>query len=119
MADWGELDEALADYTVSCNTNERLRKMQRDWSRLLHFSCSDSGEEFSMDVRCGEIVTIERGHAGTPDIHVTADSESFCDMFWGDLNPVAKYLRGEIQVKGTQEDIMRLDAISYVIWPDV
>jgi hypothetical protein len=39
-------------------------------------------------------------------------------MFWGDLNPVQKYLRGEIAVKGSQEDVMRLDAISYVIWPD-
>jgi hypothetical protein len=29
MATWEELDEALADYTISCNTNERLRKMQR------------------------------------------------------------------------------------------
>ena len=37
MADWDELAEALADYTVSCNGNERLRKMQRDWSRVLHF----------------------------------------------------------------------------------
>ena len=35
--------EALADYTRSCNDNERLRKMQRDWSRVLHFVCSDSG----------------------------------------------------------------------------
>jgi hypothetical protein len=37
MADWAELQEALADYTLSCNSNERLRKMQRDWTRLLHF----------------------------------------------------------------------------------
>jgi hypothetical protein len=39
-------------------------------------------------------------------------------MFWGDINPMPKYLRGEIQVRGSQEDIMRLDAISYVIWPE-
>ena len=58
------------------------------------------------------------GHVGTPDIVVTTDSETFCDMFWGDLNPVQKYLRGEITVKGSQEDVMRLDAISFVIWPD-
>ena len=49
---------------------------------------------------------------------MTTHSETFCDMFWGDLNPVQKYLRGEITVKGSQEDVMRLDAISYVIWPD-
>jgi hypothetical protein len=40
-------------------------------------------------------------------------------MFWGDLNPSQKYLDGLIKVKATQEDIMRLDAITMIIWPDV
>ena len=119
MAGWDELEEALADYTVSCNSNERLRKMQRDWSRQLHFVCSDTGETFSMEVLEGEILSTPHGHVGVPDIIVETDSETFCDMFWGDLNPITKYLRGEIAVKGTQEDVMRLDAICYVIWPDV
>lgn len=118
MAEWDELAEALADYTATCNGNERLRKMQRDWSRLLHFECSDTGASFSMEVLNGEILATGPGCVGTPDIVVRTDSETFCDMFWGDLNPVAKYLRGEIAVRGSQEDIMRLDAISYVIWPD-
>jgi len=119
MADWDELAEALADYTATCNTNERLRKMQRDWSRNLHFVCSDNELAFSMDVERGEIRSTQAGHVGVPDIIVTTHSEVFCDMFWGDLNPVQKYLRGEITVQGSQEDVMRLDAISAVIWPDV
>ena len=118
MADWQELSEALADYTVSCNGNERLRRMQRDWSRILHFVCSDTDQTFTMDVDHGEIIGVREGHVGVPDIVVTTSSETFCDMFWGDLNPVQKYLRGEIVVKGSQEDVMRLDAISYVILPE-
>ncbi|MEI8051346.1 MAG: SCP2 sterol-binding domain-containing protein [Actinomycetes bacterium] len=118
MAAWDEIGEALADYTATCNSNERLRKMQRDWSRVLHFICSDTTDTFTMVVTSGEIVATTAGHDGVPDLVVTTDSETFCDMFWGDLNPVAKYLRGDIKVKGTQEDVMRLDAISYVIWPD-
>lgn len=118
MADWDELREALADYTITCNENERLRKMQRDWTRVLHFACSDTQQRFTMDVVRGEIVATEVDHVGVPDIIVTTTSETFCDMFWGDLNPVQKYLRGEITVRGSQEDVMRLDAISYVIWPE-
>jgi putative sterol carrier protein len=118
VADWQELSEALADYTVSCNGNERLRRLQRDWSRILHFVCSDTDQTFTMDVDHGEIIGVREGHVGVPDIVVTTSSETFCDMFWGDLNPVQKYLRGEIVVKGSQEDVMRLDAISYVIWPE-
>jgi putative sterol carrier protein len=118
VADWDELAEALAEYTINCNSNERLRRMQRDWSRTLHFVCSDTGTLFSMEVDSGEIVSSPEGHVGVPDIVVSTHSETFCDMFWGDENPVQKYLRGEITVKGSQEDVMRLDAISSVIWHD-
>ncbi len=118
MATWDELSDALADYTLTCNSNARLRKMQRDWSRRLHFTCSDEDLTFTMVVDHGEIVDTSAGHQGTPDLVVTTTSETFCDMFWGDLNPVQKYLRGEIVVKGSQEDVMRLDAISFVIWPE-
>ena len=118
MATWEEIEESLVDYTQSCNGNQRLRKMQRDWSRTLHFVCEDTGDPFMMVVDHGEIVRTAPGHEGEADIVVTTDSETFCDMFWGDLNPVQKYLRGEIKVRGSQEDVMRIDAISYVIWPD-
>jgi len=114
-----EILEALADYQVQCNDNKRLRKMQRDWSKLLHFVADDTGDSFTMNVVKGEIVSYEAGVSGTPDIVVTTRSEYLCDMFWGDLNPSQKYLQGEIRVKASQEDIMRLDAITMIIWPDV
>ena len=39
-------------------------------------------------------------------------------MFWGDLNPAAKYLSGEIKVVGSQQDVLRVDAMAAVIWAD-
>lgn len=118
MATGQEILEALADYQVQCNENKRLRKMQRDWSRLLHFVAEDTGDTFTMDVVKGEIVSFSAGAGGAPDIIVTATSEDLCDMFWGDLNPSQKYLQGQIKVKATQEDVVRLDAITMIIWPD-
>ncbi|HVN71320.1 MAG TPA: SCP2 sterol-binding domain-containing protein [Desulfomonilia bacterium] len=119
MATSEEILEALADYQVQCNNNARLRRMQRDWSRLLHFSAEDTGDWFTMNVINGEITFCKAGAEGTPDIIVTARSEDLCDMFWGDLNPSQKYLQGEIRVKANQEDVVRLDAITMIIWPDV
>ena len=118
MATSQEILEALADYQVQCNNNARLRKMQRDWSKLLHFIADDTGDQFTMNVIKGEIVSFQAGASGAPDILVTTRSENLCDMFWGDLNPSQKYLQGEIRVKASQEDIMRLDAITMIIWPD-
>jgi len=119
MATEKEILDALADYQVQCNNNKRLRRMQRDWSKLLHFVAEDTGDVFTMNVVKGEIISNEAGAKGTPDIIVTTHSESLCDMFWGDLNPSQKYLDGEIRVKASQEDVVRLDAITMIIWPDV
>jgi hypothetical protein len=119
MATKDEILEALTDYQVQCNGNQRLRRMQRDWSKLIHFNAEDTGDWFTMDVVKGEITSFEADSRGTPDIIVTTLSENLCDMFWGDLNPSQKYLDGEIEVKASQEDVMRLDAITMIIWPDV
>lgn len=118
MATSQEILEALADYQVQCNENERLRRMQKDWTRRLHFLATDTGDWFTMEVVEGEITACANGQEGGPDIVVHATSEDLCDMFWGDLNPSQKYLRGEIIVKASPEDVMRLDAITMIIWPE-
>lgn len=117
MASRAEILEALADYQVQCNQNARLRRMQRDWSRRLHFLATDSWDWFTMVVVAGEITEFGEERSGEPDVVVSATSDDLCDMFWGDLNPSQKYLRGEILVKASPEDVMRLDAITAVIWP--
>jgi putative sterol carrier protein len=118
MATSDEILAALADYQTQCNQNERLRRMQKDWTRRLHFHAQETDDWFTMVVVAGYISLFAAGQAGRPDIVVQASSEDLCDMFWGDLNPSQKYLRGEILVKAAPEDVMRLDAITLIIWPD-
>jgi putative sterol carrier protein len=116
MATAAEISEALEDYTKRCNANERLRKMLRNWTRLIHFTCTDAPVAFTMRINDGEIVEAKEGAEGNPDLVIAADSEDFANMFWGDLNPAAKYASGEIQVKGSQEDVFRVDAMAALIW---
>lgn len=118
MADAKEVMEALQEYTRLSNGNQRLRRMNKDWSKVVQLRATDLKQDFSMKVEAGEIISVDQQAAQSPDIIISATSEIFCDMFWGDLSPTQKYLTGELQVKGTQEDIMRLDAISAVIWPE-
>lgn len=118
MADQNEVMDAFQEYTRLSNGNARLRKMNRDWSKVIQFHATDLKQDFTMKINAGEIVETKVGSTEPPDIIISSTSEIFCDMFWGDLNPTQKYLTGELQVKGSQEDIMRLDAISAVIWPE-
>ena len=119
MATSEEIMEAIDDFKVQCNENKRLRRMQRDWTKIIHYKAIDTGDVFTSNIKEGEVLSNEAGAAGTPDVVIECDSETMCDMFWGDINPTQKYLRGEIKVKGTQEDVMRIDAITAIIWPDV
>ncbi len=119
MADSKEILNGLYDFQSQCNGNKRLRRMQRDWTKVIHYSATDTGDAFTTTVVAGEITGIKEGKEGTPDVMVETDSETLCDMFWGDINPTQKYMRGEIKVKASQEDVMRIDAITAVIWPEV
>jgi putative sterol carrier protein len=118
MATQQDITEALLDFQQQCNANQRLRRMQRDWTKLLHIVAEDNDSRHTMTVVAGETTKIDEGLVGTPDIIVTTCSETLCDMFWGDLNPAQKYLAGELKLKASQEDVMRLDAINLIIWPD-
>ncbi len=118
MASKKEVQEALLEYQKLSNSNQKLIKMNRDWTKVIHLYAQDLNEYFTMQVVQGKIIDVSLGQSQVPDIIILSSSEIFCDMFWGDLNPTQKYLTGELQVKGTQEDIMRLDAISAIIWPE-
>jgi putative sterol carrier protein len=92
--------------------------MARGWDRVVHFTTTDTDESLTMEVRDQSLSELSFGHVGQPDVIVTGSSEDFCDMFWGDLNPSEKYMSGEITLAGSQEDVMRIDAISMVAFLD-
>lgn len=118
MASREEIAEAYADWRVRCNENERLRRMLRGWDRVVHLTATDTGEGFTVTVEAQTLADLVEGHVGQPDLVVTATSEDFADLFWGDLNPSEKYMSGEIVLAGAQEDVMRLDAMSMVAFLD-
>ena len=118
MATKEEIAEAYADWRVRCNENERLRRMLRGWDRVVHLQATDTGDGFTVVVEGQVRAELAAGHVGQPDLVVTATSEDFADLFWGDLNPSEKYMSGEIVLAGSQEDVMRLDAMSMVAFLD-
>jgi len=113
-----EIAEAYADWRARCNENERLRRMLRGWDRVVHLVATDTGERFTVTVRDRELLELVEGTEGSADLVVSATSEDFADLFWGDLNPSEKYMSGEIKLAGSQEDVMRLDAMSMVVFLD-
>lgn len=118
MASTEELLEAYAEWRTRSNANQRLTKMVQGWDRVIQFTTTDTGQEYTMRVEAQRLSELAVGHEGQPDVVVTGSSEDFCDMFWGDLNPSEKYMSGEITLLGSQQDVMRIDAISMVAFLD-
>ncbi len=118
MATTEELLEAFAEWRTRSNDNARLTKMVKGWDRVIHFTTIDTGQGYTMVVQAQQLSELAVGHQGQPDVIVTGSSEDFCDMFWGDLNPSEKYMSGEITLQGSQQDVMRIDAISMVAFLD-
>ncbi|HVB92209.1 MAG TPA: SCP2 sterol-binding domain-containing protein [Acidimicrobiales bacterium] len=118
MASLDEIGEAFADWRARSNDNPRLSKMVKGWDRVIHFSTTDTAQGFTMRVQDQLLSELVVGYEDRPDVIVTGSSEDFCDMFWGDLNPSEKYMSGEIKLAGSQQDVMRIDAISMVAFLD-
>ena len=118
MASTEELLEAYAQWRARSNGNQRLTSMLRGWDRVIHFTATDTGRGYTMRVKDQQLSALWVSHQGQPDVVVCGSSEDFCDMFWGDLNPSEKYLSGEITLMGSQQDVMRIDAISMVAFLD-
>ncbi|MGO8873965.1 MAG: SCP2 sterol-binding domain-containing protein [Acidimicrobiales bacterium] len=118
MATAQEIADAYADWQVRCNDNPRLAKMLRGWNRTVHLVASDTGDGFTVVVTDSVLADLQHGLVDRPDLVVTATSEDFADLFWGDLNPSEQYLSGEIVLAGQAEDVMRLDAMSMVVFLD-
>lgn len=110
--------EAYVEWRTRSNANARLTTMVRGWDRVIHFTTTDTEEGFTMRVEDQQLSDLVIGLEGQPDVVVTGSSEDFCDMFWGDLNPSEKYMSGEITLVGSQQDVMRIDAISMVAFLD-
>jgi putative sterol carrier protein len=118
MASTEEICEAFVDWRARSNDNPRLAKMLKRWDRTVHFTTTDTGQGFTVRVQDQLLSELVVGYEEQPDVIVTGTSDDFCDMFWGDLNPSEKYMSGEITLAGSQQDVMRIDAMSMVTFLD-
>jgi hypothetical protein len=47
---------------------------------------------------------------------VRSSSEDLREVIWDDANPPSTYMQGAIKILGTQENMMRLDAMAMLIY---
>ena len=116
MATREELREALDDYISRANASERVRKTLKSWNCVMHVQATDNDAAFTVTIQSGEPVSVAEGTNGAADLIVRGGSEDLANIFWGDENPASNYMQGAIQTQGSQDDVMRLDAMAMFIY---
>ncbi len=118
MATREELREALDDYVARGQANERVRRTLKNWNCVMHLQAEDVPDaQFTMTIKNGELSSVEDGLIGdAADLIIRGSSEDLANIFWGDENPASNYMQGAIKVQGSQDDVMRLDAMAMFIF---
>ncbi len=116
MATKEELREALDDYVGRAQKSERVQRTLKGWNCVMHLQATDIDSSFTMTVKDGQLSSVEEGQPGVADLIITGSSEDLANIFWGDENPASNYMQGAIKTQGSQDDIMRLDAMAMFLF---
>ncbi len=115
MATHEEIKESLIAFQEGYNKNQKLKLMNRDWNRVILIKANDIHSEHVLELRDGELY-INGKSPKDPDLVVVSDSETLADLFYGDITPTEPYMNGDLVIHGSEDDIVRLDFISLMIW---
>ncbi len=115
MATVEEVRESLRAFQTNYLGNTRLQEMNRGWDRVIRIEVEDHPDVFTLILENGEL-RLEEQSGRKPHMVVRGDSEIVTGVFFGELAPTEPYLKGELTVSGSQEDVLRLDFISLMIW---
>lgn len=107
------LRAALSAFAERINTDPKLRRMVADWERGIAVEATD-GDGVGILVHGGEVLV--GALPDTPDIRLSAPQSVLEDVFSGRLSPTEPYVDGSLRVEGSQEDVLRLDFLSLMIW---
>ncbi len=109
------LDHSLHSFASDCNAHEKLRVMNRDWNRTIHIHATDLNCHFTLTTQQSS-VTVSAGAPDHADLVVMGDAELLTQIFYGELSPNEPYNEGTLRLKGSEEDILRLDFVTAMLW---
>ncbi|HZU66072.1 MAG TPA: SCP2 sterol-binding domain-containing protein [Ktedonobacteraceae bacterium] len=115
MATREEMREALDDYVAEAGKSERVLKALRNWNCVIYFEATDIDAALTMIIKDGQVSVYDAPHEQA-DLIVRGSSEDLTNIFWGEANPASNYMQGAIKVQGSQENVMRLDAMAMMIY---
>ena len=115
MATIEEVRDSLTSFADSCKENAQLRDMNKDWNRTIEVHANDLDADFTIVTNTGD-VDVSDGKPSAADMVIQADSEILTQVFYGEVSPNEPYNEGTLRVLAPEQDILRLDFITAMLW---
>lgn len=107
----------LQAFQEKLNANQQIGKLINNWNPNIIIKALNSDEQYTMFVADGKISHIENGlFESAHEITIEGDSDILLKVFSGTTNPAEAVLDGELFVYGGDQDQIKLDALTLVIW---
>ena len=104
------LEQALGCFLRAYQADARLVAEQRGWSPVIALQATDTGARAAVVLADGRVVGTDAGAAAT--LEISGDLQTLCDVLELRRDPNEPYLFGELVVRGTEADFLRLDYIA-------
>ena len=112
-----EVRESLESFAKSCNENERLKAMIKDWNRVMHIRATDLSADTTLTTlgreRHDNSVGAHRARRHDHPIHGRHSDAGLSTVNSRRTNPTTT---GRFASKGREDDIVRLDFVIAMLW---
>ena len=91
--------------------------MNEDWTRRIQLDPDDTHHGHWIMSDAGQL-SAGVGVVENPDMMIQASEAILTAIFSGQMTPTEPYNAGDLLVRGQQDDMMRLDILTLLIWGD-
>lgn len=89
----------------------QIQESFKGFTKRIMFDFTDTRDQYVLSVEDGKAASLEKVTAATADVVVTTTTDVFAGIINKTTNPVTSYVTRKLKVKGSMEDLMKLQKL--------
>lgn len=117
MTPGAEMEQVLRRFVDQFNVSPQLPQMTRGWDRAILLEPVDGAWVQALRVQGGRMALLPADvRPAAAEIVLRAPSDLLAAIFRGETSPTEPYLDGRLVVQSSEEDMMKLDIFTLMVW---
>lgn len=113
------IDAVLVAFAEQFNSSRELPAMTAGWDRTILVRAREAGWTRALRVEGGRLrLAASEETPESADIVLEGASDTLAAIFRGELSPTEPFLDGSLLVRSTEEDMLKLDVFTIMVWGD-